>query len=49
MRLLCVINGVGGVRATITQPIMFTAIPTTAYWLSNQSGAQQLDACILEI
>jgi hypothetical protein len=48
MQLLAWINGVWGARATIAQPVSFVTVPTTAYWLSNQSGLQQIDSVILE-
>jgi hypothetical protein len=48
VQLICFVNGVGGVKETITGSIAFSAIPTTAYWMTTVGRAQQPDAVILE-
>jgi hypothetical protein len=48
MQLICYVNGAGGVKATLTEPPAFTAILTTAYWLTHETGQFQGDAVILE-
>lgn len=37
----------GVIRITITQPINFTAIPTTTWWGTNQGGSNQADAVFI--
>jgi hypothetical protein len=41
------VNGAGGVRATITTPVMFTGIPNSVLW-GKGGGLSQIDAVILE-
>jgi hypothetical protein len=48
MHLFVWVNGVGGVKTTIAEPVAFTAIPNAAYWNQGVAGSQQGDAVIPE-